>query len=219
MPDNGEKCIPWRIRREKCALIVIDMQNDFLKPGGVLYYNDTPLKAVPNIKRLIDFCRRLGIPVIYTKTLLKDGFNISPLEVCYQPVLMQKGMREGTWGAEIIGELLPLMDEQVVFKHRYDAFYNTNLELILKNVRGLSGVDTVIITGTVTNVCCESTARGAFMRDYKVVFVSDANGAFDEEAHRATLRNISRFFGRVMDTETLQAALAEGENDLSSYMD
>lgn len=211
--------IPWRIKREKCALLVIDMQNDFLKPGGVLFYNEAPMLAAPNMKRLIEHCRELAVPVIYTKTLLKDHFNISPLEVCYQPVLLHKGMRDGTWGAEIIDELAPLPEEHIVIKHRYDAFYDTNLELVLNNIRGLRMVDTLIIVGTVTNVCCESTARGAFMRDYKVVFVSDANGAFDEAAHKATLHNISHYFGRVMDTEAVVSALTKGEDTLSPLIE
>jgi nicotinamidase-related amidase len=213
------KTVPWRIRQEKCALIVIDMQNDFLKPGGVLCFDNTPMTVVPNIKRLIDLCHKLQVPVIYTKTLLKDQYSISPLEVCYQPVLLQKGMREGTWGAEIIDELTPAPEDQIIIKHRYDAFFNTNLELMLNNIRGLGMVDTVIIAGTVTNVCCESTARAAFMRDYKVVFVSDANGTSDEEAHGATLKNISRFFGRVIDTDALIAALTDGEAHLGSIME
>ncbi len=219
LKDESIKTIPWKIKQEKCALLVIDMQNDFLKPGGILYHNNMPMKATPNIKRLLDLCHKLEIPVIYTKTLLKDHFNISPLEVCYQPVLLHKGMREGTWGFEIIDELSPLPDDHIVIKHRYDAFYNTNLELVLNNIRGLGTVDTVIIVGTVTNVCCESTARSAFMRDYKVVFVSDANGTFDVEAHKATLYNISHFFGRIVDTETLMATLIEGEDSLISIME
>jgi ureidoacrylate peracid hydrolase len=219
LKDENRKTIPWSIKREKCALIVIDMQNDFLKPGGTLYYSDIPMMATPNIKRLLGLCRKLEIPAIYTKTLLKDHFNISPLEAVYQPVLLQKGMREGTWGFEFIDELSPLPDDHIVIKHRYDAFYNTNLELVLNNIRGLGMVDTVIITGTITNVCCESTARSAFMRDYKVVFVSDANGAFDEAAHKATLYTISHFFGRVIDTETLMAALIKGEDNLIPIME
>jgi nicotinamidase-related amidase len=216
MTETGT--IPWKIRRERCALLVVDMQNDFLKPGGALYYNDAPMAAAENIRRLADFCRGGDIPVIYTKTLLKDGFGISPLETAYQPILLEKGMREGTWGFEIIDELKPRPGDQIVVKHRYDAFYNTNLELLLKNIRGMGVVDTVIITGTVTNVCCESTARAAFMRDYKVVFVSDGCGAFDAEAHRATLNNIRRFFGRVLDTEAVLKALRDGEEERPSIL-
>jgi nicotinamidase-related amidase len=140
------------------------------------------------------------------------------LEVSYQPFLINKGLRQGTPGYEIIDDIAPLPGEHIVIKHRYDAFYNTNLQLALNNIRGLGVVDTLIITGTVTNVCCESTARSAFMRDYKVVFVSDANGAHDDTAHQATLDNISRFFGRVLSTEELITALSKGEDHLTPYV-
>jgi ureidoacrylate peracid hydrolase len=193
--DEKTKRLPWKIRREQCAM-----------------------QTVPKIRRLLDLCHDLKIPVVYTKTVLKDGFHLSPLEASYQPILFEKGMREGTWGVQIIDELAPEPDDEIVIKHRYDAFYNTNLELLLGNIRGMGTVDTLIITGTVTNVCCESTARGAFMRDYKVVFVSDANGSGDQAAHEATLQNISRFFGRVVDTRTLLAALTEGEEG-TAYLD
>jgi ureidoacrylate peracid hydrolase len=214
-----DRTVPWRIKGERCALLVIDMQNDFVKPGGILYHNDVPMRAAPNMKRLSDACRALSIPVIYTKAMLDERFAISPLEASLAPVLFEKGLRGGTWGAEIIDELTPEPGDPVVVKHRYDAFYNTNLEVLLNNIRGPGAVDTVLITGTVTNVCCESTARGAFMRDYKVVFVGDACGAFDEDAHRATLRTIGRFFGRVLDADQVIAALKDGEEDVASVLE
>jgi len=216
--ENGTNYLPWRIDHRRCALLVIDMQNDFLKPGGALYVNDRSVQIVPRVNRIIAECRKLGIPVIYTQAQLKDEFDISPLEVSYQPLLREKGLRPGTWGYELIEEITPLPGEHIIVKHRYDAFYNTILELLLNNVRGLGVVDTVIIVGTLTNVCCESTARSAFIRDYKVVFISDANGTFDEAAHQATLNNIRRFFGRVLTTEELLTALNEGEEDRIPYI-
>ncbi|MES0190119.1 cysteine hydrolase [Mesorhizobium sp. C264A] len=101
-------------------------------------------------------------------------------------------------GAEIVAALAPLPGDVVIKKHRYDAFHNTQLETVLRNIRGAGRVDTVIIIGTVTSICCESTARSAFMRDYKVAFISDANGGLDEASHNATLDIIGKVFGRVM---------------------
>lgn len=89
--------------------------------------------------------------------------------------------------------------EYRIVKHKFDAFFETDLDAILR----FHHVDTVIVTGTATNACCESTARSAFMRDYKVVFPSDANATFDEAMHRATLVNIDLLFGRVMTTDEL----------------
>lgn len=135
--------------------------------------------------------------------MLFDEYEVSPLEVAYQPWLKKEGMRSGTLGVQVVDELKPLPSEITIQKHRYDAFYNTQLETIIRNIRGAGIVDTVIITGTVTNVCCESTARSAFMRDFKVVFVGDACGGFDDASHQATLTVIDKVFGRVMSTEEL----------------
>jgi nicotinamidase-related amidase len=93
--------------------------------------------------------------------------------------------------------------EYRIVKHKFDAFFETDLDAILRYHQ----VDTVIITGTATNACCESTARSAFMRDYKVVFPSDLNATFDEAMHRATLKNIDLLFGRVVSSDELLAEM------------
>ncbi|WP_273842059.1 isochorismatase family protein [Rubrobacter calidifluminis] len=198
----GSGGLDWTVRPGSSALLVIDMQNDFVREGGVM---EVPLarKCLPNIRRLVDAARDSGIPVVFTRHVLYDAFDVSPLEVALQPRLRKEGMREGSRGAQVVEELQPRPDEFVVSKHRYDAFYNTDLETILRTAWGLNAVDTLIITGTVTNICCESTARSAFMRDFKVVFASDANGGLDEPSHAATLESISRAFGRVASTREI----------------
>ena len=200
---------PWPIVRERTALLVVDMQNDFVREGAVM---EVPMarERIPRMRRLVSVCRERAVPVIYTQHVLYDTFRISPLEVAYQPRLEKEGMRAGSSGAAIVDELKPAPDEVVIRKHRYDAFYNTQLETVLRNIRGPGVVDTVIIIGTVTNICCESTARSAFMRDFKVVFVSDANGGLDAASHEATLASIGSVFGRVMTTDELIAALSRG---------
>lgn len=193
---------PWELNLDKTALLVIDMQNDFVREGAPM---EVPMarRYLPNMHKIFTHCRKAGVPVIYTQHVLHDHWDISPLEVAYNPRLREKGLRLGTQGAEIIDELKPLPHEYIIQKHRYDGFHNTQLENVLATVRGLNEVDTVIITGTVTNICCESTARSAFMRDYKVLMVSDANGGLDESSQQATLTIIERVFGRVMDTNEL----------------
>jgi nicotinamidase-related amidase len=195
MPQPKEE--PWSFDRDRAALLVIDMQKDFVDEGAIMEVA-MARHSVPVMRRIIEACRAAGVPVIYTRHVLSDRFNVSPLEVAYQPRLRVAGMREGSAGVEIVPELAPLPHEIVLSKHRYDAFHNTQLETILGNIRGPGQVDTVIIIGTVTNICCESTARSAFMRDYKVAFISDANGGLDEASHNATLEIIGRVFGRVM---------------------
>lgn len=196
--------MPWRFDRNRAALLVIDMQCDFVEAGAIM---EVPMARarIPEMRRIVERCRADGVPVFFTRHVLSDRFDISPLETAYIPKLKSSGMREGTPGAELIPELAPRDGETVIAKHRYDAFYNTPLDTALRNVRGPGGVDTVIIVGTVTNICCESTARSAFMRDYKVAFVSDANGGLDEASHNATLEIIGKVFGRVMTTDELLA--------------
>ncbi|MBX5437820.1 MAG: cysteine hydrolase [Alicyclobacillaceae bacterium] len=199
--------IDWRVRPERSALLVIDMQNDFVREGAPM---EIPMarQFLPNMVRIVDACRRLEVPVIFTQHVLFDHIPVSPLEVSIQPHLQRSGIREGEPGVEIVEELQPRPGELVVRKHRYDAFYNTQLDTWVRNIRGIQQIDTLIITGTVTSICCESTARSAYMRDYKVMFVSDANGGFDEASQAATLRTIGQAFGRVLDTATLLAELA-----------
>lgn len=200
MPEHREE--PWSFDKDRAALLVIDMQKDFVDEGAIMEVA-MARHRIPTMRRVIDRCRDAGVPVIYTRHVLSDRFEVSPLETAYQPRLKVTGMREGSVGIEIVPELAPLPHETVISKHRYDAFHNTELETLLRNIRGSGQVDTVIIIGTVTNICCESTARSAFMRDYKVAFVSDANGGLDDASHNATLEIIGRVFGRVMSATEL----------------
>jgi ureidoacrylate peracid hydrolase len=203
---TAEPEAPWHFDAGRAALLVIDMQKDFVDEGAIM---EVPMARamVPEMARIIDACRKASIPVIYTRHVLSDRFDISPLEVAYQPRLRKGGMREGSDGVEIVSAIAPKVDDTIIDKHRYDAFHNTRLETVLRTIRGPGEVDTVIIIGTVTNICCESTARSAFMRDYKVVFVSDANGGLDETSQRATLDIIGKVFGRVMTGAELTARL------------
>ncbi|TBL69407.1 isochorismatase family protein [Paenibacillus thalictri] len=197
---TGKQLVPWDFNKSKAVLLVVDMQNDFVNEGAIM---EVPMarEYLPNMRRLLERCRRSGLPVIYTKHVLYDHFEVSPLETAYNPSLKTGGMRENTPGVEIIDALKPLPGDIVISKHRYDAFYNTSLETVIRNIQGLQTADTVIIIGTVSSVCCESTARSAFMRDFKVIFVSDCNGGFDQQSHEATLSTISKVFGRVMSSE------------------
>lgn len=182
------------------------MQNDFVNPGAIM---EVPMarRNLPNMQMILSVCRHNNVPVVFTTHVLYDEYEISPLEVVYQPWLQQHGMRAGTPGIEVVAELQPMSHEIVVHKHRYDAFHNTPLQTILDNINAPRAIDTLIITGTVTDVCCESTARSAYMRDYKVAFISDACGGLDQQSHAATLNVMARVFGRVLTTGQLLAEL------------
>ena len=204
MPENKIK--KWSLDINKTALLVVDMQRDFVEEGAIM---EVPMarSRIPAMQALVEKSRSHAIPVIYTQHLLLDSHDISPLEVTYQPWLKSAGMREGHPGSEIVPELAPKPDEIVIRKHRYDAFYNTRLETVIRNIGRRGSIDTLIITGTVTSVCCESTARSAFMRDFKVLFVSDATGGFDSQSQEATLESIRRVFGYVVGTDEVLAAI------------
>ncbi|MFD5472991.1 isochorismatase family protein [Streptomyces sp. NPDC127105] len=196
----------WRVNPQKTALLVIDMQNDFVLEG---YPMEVPMarRRIPRMQEVITECRAAGIPVVYTQHILLDTFNVSPLESTYNTALLSAGMRKGTFGAQVVDDLKPEADDVVVVKHRYDAFHNTHLENVLTSISGLREVDTVIIIGTLTEVCCDSTARGAYMRDFKVAFVGDATSARSEEAQAATENTIGTFFGRLLTTAELVAEI------------
>ena len=199
--------VKWEFERDRSVLIVVDMQNDFVLAGAIMEIPEAK-NQIPKISKLIDTCRRLDVPVIYTAQEVDTVF--CPLETIAHPKLQEAGMRKGTKGIQIIDDLAPEPDEIVIRKRRFSAFYQTDLELILRNIRGsVSPVDTVIICGTVTNICCESTARDAFFRDFKVVFGTDICSARTIESHNATLVNME-IFGRNMDCESIVAALEAG---------
>jgi len=203
----SENYIKWEFERARCVLMVIDMQNDFVLDGAVMQVKEAK-NQVPKIKKLISKCRELSIPVIYTIQETDPVF--CPLEVASFPHLKDSGMRKGTNGMQVIDELAPEPDDIIIRKRRFSAFYQTDLEIILRNIRGtVNPVDTIIICGTVTNICCESTARDAFFRDYKVVFGTDICSANTPEAHNATLANME-IFGRNMDCEAIIKALENG---------
>jgi ureidoacrylate peracid hydrolase len=200
----SEKYIKWEFKPETSVLMIIDMQNDFVLDGAIMQVKEAK-RQIPKIQTLANTCRELSIPIIYTVHLTDPKYN--PLEIASFPCLKDKGMREGTAGAKVIDDLMPQNNDVVLYKHRFSAFYQTNLEIILKNIKNPSTlIDTIIICGTVTNICCESTARDAFFRDYKVVFGSDICSTDDKEAHEATLKNME-IFGRTMNCEQIISSL------------
>ena len=188
----------------RCALIVIDMQNAFVAEGATF---ETPgaREMIPRLERLIRCARERQMPIVWTQSDHRPPYG--GLMLRKFPAIAKEHV---LWQGEPSFEMYPNMIqpregplEYRIVKHKFDAFFETDLDAILRYHR----VDTVIITGTATNACCESTARSAFMRDYKVVFPSDANATFDEAMHRATLVNIDLLFGRVLTTEELLAEI------------
>jgi nicotinamidase-related amidase len=99
-------------------------------------------------------------------------------------------------------------DEKVVLKHRYSAFYNTDLETVLRCLK----VEDVVVAGVMTNMCCESTARDAYYRDYRVFFLADATGTINEEMNLASLLNLAFGFAYVTTSDVISAQLSEASS-------
>ncbi len=203
-----------RIDPRTTALIVVDMQNDFVAPGAPL---ESPAgrAMVPQLQRALTCCREHGIPVIYTAHVHRRGGYDQGLLAHAPAIGRGVALVDGSPGGAIFPEVAPRDGETVISKHRFSAFYGTDLEIIL---RGL-GVTTVVITGVTTENCCHATARDAFFRDFQVVFLSDATGTGDypdlgygslsaDEVHRATLVILARDTADVIPTETFIARVA-----------
>ncbi|MDQ2959468.1 MAG: cysteine hydrolase [Candidatus Dormibacteraeota bacterium] len=196
---------------QKAALIVIDMQNAFVAPGAA-YETPGARSMMPAVDRLIHFARRVEMPVVWTQSdhsAPYGGVMLKKFPVIRDENVLWKGDKS----FELYDDMTqPVEGEYRLIKHKYDAFFETDLDAILRN----SGVETIIIVGTATNVCCESTARSGFFRDYQVVVPSDANASFDSAMHEASLATINMFFGRVMTTEELLSQMEASVGATSS---
>jgi nicotinamidase-related amidase len=167
------------------ALVVIDMQNDFVSEGGSLLVPDAAA-TVPLIAGLLEQARAAGARVVFSQDTHRDGdpeFAIWPVHVL-----------EGGWGWQIVDALQPLPEDTVLRKPRYDAFYGTPLDHLLRQW----GVRTLVICGTVANICVHYTAASAALRWYDVVIPRDAVSALEPFDMAASLRQATGLFaGRV----------------------
>src|SRR6266566_3962087 len=140
-----------RVDPQRSALIVADMQNDFVVPGGSLLVPGAEA-TIPAIRGLLDLARVHGMRVVYSQDTHRDG------DPEWQ--IWGEHCREGSWGWQIVDALSPAEDETVLRKVRYDAFYGTPLDHLLR----LWGIDTLVICGTVANICVHYTAASAALR-------------------------------------------------------
>ncbi|KAA0258140.1 cysteine hydrolase [Deferribacter autotrophicus] len=154
----------------KKALLVIDMLNDFILDGAPLQVPDAK-NIIPNIKREIEKARKDGYPVIY----VCDAHDEDDVEFKIWP----KHCVKNTEGAKVVDELAPKKDDYIVEKTRYSGFFNTNLNDLLQDL----GVDTLIVTGVVTNICVMYTVADAVSLGYKVIVPKDCITGLDEKTH------------------------------------
>jgi ureidoacrylate peracid hydrolase len=192
---------------KRCALVVIDMQNAFVAPGAPMEVPAARAIVAP-INRLAAELRKRGVTVIWiSHQNAKDGRDWAG----FFDAFIAPGRRSDAAAALSAGsDLQKLFPELAVekgdlrlTKNRYSPFIKNDLEQMLKQ----RGIDTLLIAGTKTNVCCECTARDAMMLDYKVALISDCTAALSDDEHRATLENVIQQFGDVLTADEALALL------------
>jgi ureidoacrylate peracid hydrolase len=192
-----------RLDPAKTALVIVDMQSTFCAPGGAAEV-PSARDIVPSINRLTSGLRPLKCPVIWVLHANTHHHGTSDWQLFFDHVVAAD-VRQRTIDSLAPGRqavwpgLDTAADDVVLTKNRYSALVagSSTLERVLRNL----GIDTLLIAGTKTNVCCESTARDAMMLDFKVVLVSDCCAALSDEEHRATLETHIQQFGDVATAE------------------
>ena len=179
---------------QACALLILDMQEYFLEPGSHAFTPSAPA-IIPNINSLVDAFSRQNLPIIFTQQL-NTPENAGVLKTWWHDMITA----ENPFSA--ISDQFDLSKGTVVIKTQYDAFYNTALEEILQN----NQVQQVVICGVMTHLCCETTARSAFVLGFEVFFTIDGTATYNQEFHLASLLNLSHGFATpVLASEILAA--------------
>lgn len=199
-------------RVERAALVIIDMQNDFVRVGAPLEVPDAR-GTITVQQRLIAEFRSRGLPVIYTQFLSRETDNLlwlwSPqarpdTKCCWKGFRRRYEDAQGELDCtEVIDELQPERGDLRIEKYSYGAFHGTDLDGHLRTL----GVKSLVVTGTVTQICVDETARGGFTHGYRTTLVSDGVSSFAPDLHAATLKNFAMKFGWVADAETVLAWL------------
>jgi ureidoacrylate peracid hydrolase len=195
----------------KTALVVVDMQNAFMMPGVGHAVCDVAREIVPNINRLARALRTTGGTVVWIKTRFTEA-SLTEWSNSYGILLPERkakrieALSPGGLGYELWDGLEVRPEDVLVDKERFSAFLpeSSNLAALLRG----RGIDTVLITGTVTNVCCESSARDAMMMNFRTVMVTDANAAANDAEHNASLTAFYLTFGDIQSTDMIAASLA-----------
>ena len=201
---HGREHVHQDLDPRKTALVVVDMQNAFMLPGVAHSLCPMAEKIVPNINRLAQAVRETGGTVVWIKTTYTEETRKSWSSL-YDMLGTQRGdKRAEALAADSKGHALwPTLDvrpqDPIVEKKRYSAFIQGSSKLA-DELRA-RGLDTLLITGTVTNVCCESTARDAMMLNFKTVMITDGNAAMTDEDHNASLIGFYLIFGDIMSTD------------------
>jgi len=188
----------------KSALVIVDMQNTFCLPGAPGEV-PTARDIVPAINDLAARVRDLGVPVIWVLHTNTQADGVSDWEVFFNHVVRNPDVKKkmvdslAPENQKVWDDLIVEDDDTIIIKNRYSALAHgsSNLERVLRS----RGIDTILVGGTKTNVCCDSTARDAMMLDFKSVMVSDCCAASSDDEHLASLETFIQQFGDVMTSE------------------
>ncbi len=201
---------PIRVAVDDTAIVVIDMQNAYASPGGYLDLAGFDIagagKVIEQSAKVLETARGAGMTVIY----FQNGWDASYVEaggpgspnfhksnalktMRARPDLTGTLLARGTWDYELVDALKPQAGDIVLHKTRYSGFFNSQLDSVLRS----RGIRNIVLVGIATNVCVESTARDAYMRDFHVILVDDCAATYDPAKHAATLANITAHFGLV----------------------
>ena len=201
---HGREHVHADLDPAKTALVVVDMQNAFMLPGVAHSPCLMAQEIVPNINRLAQAVRDTGGAVVWIKTTYTDE-TLTSWSVLYGMIGPQRtekraeALTADSKGHELWPTLEVRAQDVIIEKRRYSAFIQGSSELAaLLRARG---IETLLITGTVTNVCCESTARDAMMLNFKTVMITDGNAAVTDEDHNASLSAFYLTFGDIMSTD------------------
>ena len=202
----------------RSALIVVDMQNDFVHPEG--YFGQRAREvpdagidmrfltdSISNVKRLAAAFREAGRPVIYIAHVVK--LDYSDAQFPYWRLGLPSGgnrtfIVEGTWGARIVDDLEPRKGEHLIVKKGFGGFANTPLDTILRNM----GITTCVVSGVTTSVCVSTTIRAGVEYNYRMILVNDAVADRNHDIHGAEIGILSRAFADVKTIDEVMAMLA-----------
>jgi nicotinamidase-related amidase len=200
---HGTPSGPFDLTR--AALLVVDMQAEFVEPGWASSWVPEATRLIPRLAEVLEAVRAAGLPVIHTAFAATHHFLDRPRSGASLPNRYPGEPSEGLCVTpRFPPELAPRPDEVLILKPSYGAFYDTPLDTILRNL----GRDTVVVTGTMTNLCCGTTARQAYERGYHVVFGADLTATNDPELQAAELKTLRYGFARVVTAAELLARLA-----------
>jgi ureidoacrylate peracid hydrolase len=202
---RGKPIVNSDLVPSKTALIAVDLQNGFMKEGVAHVVTPTAIEIVPNVNRIAQTLRGAGGLVAWTRQTVDDD-SLSTWSHFHEQLHLPQfrdqrlnSLREGTEGHQLWADLDIGSNDIVVNKNRWSAFIqgSSGLEEILRK----RGIDTLVVAGTWTDVCCESTARDAVMLNFKTIMVTDANATISDRAHNASLAAFYVTFGDIMSTD------------------